>query len=117
MNEFDKRKFLLIFFVIIGLLNLLFNHRCRTVNNICYACHVTKCKDNVRYVLLLSESKQVSERNHHFQTSDINIFIANVINNNTLALVRERTIPTERPPPVHEVSANFADRENVAWSV
>ena len=24
-----------------------------------------------------------------------------------LALVRERTIPTERPPPVGEVSANF----------
>jgi len=27
-----------------------------------------------------------------------------------VALVRERTIPTERPPPVGEVSANFADR-------
>jgi len=24
-----------------------------------------------------------------------------------VALVRERTIPTERPPPVSEVSANF----------
>jgi len=24
-----------------------------------------------------------------------------------VALVRERTIPTERPPPVGEVSANF----------
>jgi hypothetical protein len=24
-----------------------------------------------------------------------------------MALVRERTIPTERPPPVGEVSANF----------
>jgi hypothetical protein len=28
----------------------------------------------------------------------------------SMALVRERTIPTERPPPVGEVSANFADR-------
>jgi len=28
-------------------------------------------------------------------------------NNNSVALVRERTIPTERPPPVGEVSANF----------
>ena len=28
----------------------------------------------------------------------------------SVALVRERTIPTERPPPVGEVSANFADR-------
>jgi hypothetical protein len=27
--------------------------------------------------------------------------------NNTVALVRERTIPTERLPPVSEVSANF----------
>jgi hypothetical protein len=26
---------------------------------------------------------------------------------NKVALVRERTIPTERPPPVGEVSANF----------
>ena len=27
---------------------------------------------------------------------------------NSVALVRERTIPTERPPPVGEVSANYA---------
>ena len=26
---------------------------------------------------------------------------------NSVALARERTIPTERPPPVDEVSANF----------
>ena len=26
---------------------------------------------------------------------------------NSVALVRTRTIPTERPPPVGEVSANF----------
>jgi hypothetical protein len=29
---------------------------------------------------------------------------------NSVALVRKRTIPTERPPLVGEVSANFADR-------
>jgi len=29
------------------------------------------------------------------------------LNLNSVALVRERTIPTERPPPVGEVSANF----------
>jgi hypothetical protein len=29
---------------------------------------------------------------------------------NSVALVRERTIPTERPPPVGEVSAKFAGR-------
>jgi hypothetical protein len=31
-------------------------------------------------------------------------------NSNSVALVRERTIPTERPPLGGEVSANFADR-------
>jgi hypothetical protein len=29
---------------------------------------------------------------------------------NSMASVRERTIPTEQPPPVGEVSANFSDR-------
>jgi hypothetical protein len=29
---------------------------------------------------------------------------------NSVALVRKRTIPTERPPLVREVSANFSDR-------
>jgi hypothetical protein len=33
-----------------------------------------------------------------------------------MALVRERTIPTERPPLVGEVSANFWGIEVVAWS-
>jgi hypothetical protein len=28
----------------------------------------------------------------------------------SVALIRERTIPTERPPLVGEVSTNFADR-------
>jgi hypothetical protein len=28
--------------------------------------------------------------------------------NNSVALVRERTVPTERPPLVGEVSANFS---------
>ena len=32
---------------------------------------------------------------------------AQVHEKNFVALVRERTIPTERPPPVGEVSANF----------
>ena len=31
----------------------------------------------------------------------------NIKKKNSVALVRERTIPTERPPPVGEVSANF----------
>jgi hypothetical protein len=35
---------------------------------------------------------------------------------NSVALVRERTIPTGRPPLVGEVSANFWGIEDVAWS-
>jgi hypothetical protein len=35
---------------------------------------------------------------------------------NSVALVRERTTPTERPPLVGEVSANFLRIEGVAWS-
>jgi hypothetical protein len=33
-----------------------------------------------------------------------------------VALVRKRTIPTERPPLVGEVSANLLPVEGVAWS-
>jgi hypothetical protein len=33
-----------------------------------------------------------------------------------VALVRKRTIPTDRPPLVGEVSANFLRIEGVAWS-
>jgi hypothetical protein len=33
-----------------------------------------------------------------------------------MALVREQAIPTERPPLVGEVSANFLRIEGVAWS-
>jgi hypothetical protein len=36
---------------------------------------------------------------------------------NSVALVRERPIPTERPPLVGEVSANVLRIEGVAWSV
>src|SRR5215471_11420932 len=32
------------------------------------------------------------------------------LNLNSVALVRERTIPTERPPPVGELVPTFADR-------
>jgi len=34
---------------------------------------------------------------------------------NSVALVRERTIPTERPPPVGGVSANFCGSRGVTW--
>ena len=32
---------------------------------------------------------------------------------NSVALVRERTVPTERPPPVGEVSANFVNHYTI----
>src|SRR5215510_10155041 len=35
---------------------------------------------------------------------------------NSVVLFRERTIPTERPPPVGEVSANFCGYRGVTWS-
>jgi hypothetical protein len=35
---------------------------------------------------------------------------------NFVALVGERTIPTERPPLVGEYSANFLQIQDVAWS-
>jgi retron-type reverse transcriptase len=42
---------------------------------------------------------------------DTNILVSdgniNYLQDNSVALVRERTVPTERPPPVGEVSANF----------
>jgi hypothetical protein len=36
---------------------------------------------------------------------------------NSVALVREGTIPTERPPLVGEGNANFCGKRGVAWSV
>jgi hypothetical protein len=36
---------------------------------------------------------------------------------NSVASVRERTIPTERPPLVDEVSINFSDRGRLVVSV
>jgi hypothetical protein len=39
--------------------------------------------------------------------SGVNITYVRYTKLNSMALVRERTIPTDRPPPVGEVSANF----------
>jgi uncharacterized caspase-like protein len=39
-----------------------------------------------------------------------------VFKKNTTVCVRERTIPTERPPFVGEVSANFYGKRGVTWS-
>jgi hypothetical protein len=42
-----------------------------------------------------------------FFSDSVRIFDLLKLLKNSVALVRERTIPTERPPPVGEVSANF----------
>jgi hypothetical protein len=47
--------------------------------------------------------------------------ISIIYNNNnnysySVALVREQTIPTERPPLVGEVNANLCGQKGVAWS-
>jgi len=38
---------------------------------------------------------------------EMTVFLGTKLKLNSVALFRERTIPTERPPPVGEVSANF----------
>jgi hypothetical protein len=40
-----------------------------------------------------------------------------LVTTNSVALVRELTIPTERPSLVDEASANFCGYRDVAWSV
>jgi len=40
-------------------------------------------------------------------TEGVRMFVLTATKQNSVALVRTRTIPTERPPPVGEVSANF----------
>jgi hypothetical protein len=37
------------------------------------------------------------------------------VKTNCMALVRERTIPTEKPLLIDEVSTNFCGLEGVAW--
>jgi hypothetical protein len=46
----------------------------------------------------------------------LNLYVFLILTN-SVALVRERTIPTERPPLVGEVNANFCEQKGVAWSV
>jgi hypothetical protein len=57
--------------------------------------HVTWLSD---YLTLCAENTS--------EQSEVGVF-ANNLKLNSVALVRKRTIPTERPPLVGEVSANF----------
>ena len=56
------------------------------------------------YILLSSLFARVVSLYYSFLIGDIPLCCCK---KNSVALVRERTIPTERPPPVGEVSANF----------
>jgi hypothetical protein len=64
-------------------------------------------------------AEQLTLRIESFQQfSQANTTLASLhIATNSVALVRERTMPTERPPLVGEVSANFWEYSGVAWSV
>jgi hypothetical protein len=53
------------------------------------------------------------EANNCFNIPSLQSF--GILSNNSVALVHEQTIPTERPPLVDEVSANFC-RWGVTWS-
>jgi hypothetical protein len=54
----------------------------------------------------------ISQKILHFRSyiADMQFLIVWTKKKNSVASVRKRTIPTERPPLVSEVSANFADR-------
>jgi hypothetical protein len=45
---------------------------------------------------------------HYLLVSSTVVLRKALVNNNSVALVRELTIPTERPPFVGEVSVNFS---------
>jgi hypothetical protein len=70
---------------------------------LCLTAHASACSFNyntsrlnfLRWLLTISISTYDLHRYHYIKKL------------NSMALVRERTIPTERPPPVGEVSANF----------
>jgi hypothetical protein len=51
------------------------------------------------------------------QTRGTGMFREKTKRRNSVALVRERTIPTERTPRVGEVSANFLPIKDDTWSV
>jgi hypothetical protein len=55
-------------------------------------------------------SEQTDERKVHVLHGSILLSKEPYVITNSVALVRERTIPTERPPLVGEVSANLVDR-------
>ena len=64
---------------------------CVLINNLLFDENVTDCELNISTMLEITR----------------NVCLEILTKLNSVALVRKRTIPTERPPPVGEVSANF----------
>jgi hypothetical protein len=52
----------------------------------------------------------------HMERPGRTISIVKTFKKNSVALVRKQTIPTDRPPFVSEVSANYLLIESVTWS-
>ena len=71
-------------------------------------CLVCQAGDQPRlYYDALSNNNQVAESQFCQTPQRASVVDLTFVMLNSVALVRERTIPTERPPPVGEVSANF----------
>ena len=103
----------------------MYTHKHTHTHTQAYVC-VQSCIFTLIYMLLLLEgrtgedcetsTKQCSsrnrehciEKNFHLKSGDpLGYESLKKLKKNSVALVRDRTIPTERPPPVGEVSANF----------
>ena len=61
----------------------------------------------MKIILHYSHNVRLSRRQSVIRGNNTDYQLDATITPNSVALVRERTIPTERPPPVGEVSANF----------
>ena len=93
------------------------------VSSYFYIFHI-KCNKRVTFVSLVTNVTDIgminSEASKYVPGVDFCVRCRLKLNveskKNSVALVRERTIPTERPPPVNEVSHNFCGLRGVTWS-
>jgi hypothetical protein len=65
----------------------------------------------------------ISQKKEIFGTADMRasnstteIILIELVKKNSMASVRKRTIPNERPPLVSEISANYLRIEGATWS-
>ena len=98
-----------------------FLHRCSSLVEIICDFILTFLR-NARSVYKTNKRKNCPPKSSHFTIHRTVGLRQQVQHNhhtkklNPVALVRKRTIPTERPPPVGEVSANFCGYRGVTWS-